>query len=1324
MVVLAAGLSAAEWLRRPGWAWVAASAAALVALLLLLRPLAGWRRRGLAAALVWLVASLVVSQIRLTAIERHWPEQRKARVTAASKRLAGDLHSAYHRAERLAAAAAATPADDRPGAFSVLDRLVPAGGPEMSVVILDASGLPWAWAGRHRLPPLATGDSIGSRTTGYYVVLEARRHTADGRVAVAGVLIWAHPTVPDRRRSLAELFRERTEVGLSVYSPNTAPDSADVFDYEEPTTAGPRLLFSVRPVPPEQGTAKQLVYERGSRLVTWLVLLTLALGLSAAHRPLERIALLAGLVWLSVRAPIGPALGLQPLFSPATFFRPLLGPLSGSAGVLALAGTLLTIGGVWLWGLRLPRRWFGVALGGALLLASPYLISSLGRGITPPADGVPIGLWLSWQLALMVSAAALIVPTAALFRGSSAEPRGWGHIALGVAIAFAASVIGVLVWSPRGGWPDWYTFLWTPALLLVTLRGPRWATITGIALVAGSSAALVTWGAELAGRVQVAQRDVARLGNEADPLAVPLLERFGESLRRGPAPETASAMYALWRGSSLGSQGYPAHLALWSGDGALLDELVLDSLDVTPSLLSTMVRDLARGDTLRVTQALRIPGVHYILLVRYPGEQVMTTVIGPRSALVQPGRVGRLLNPGSQQTPLYRLTLGPPAAPAAPTPSPRWHREGWSIRNAYPLELPGGRRTLHAAIDLRGPVPLFVRGVLVVLLDAAVLGLLWLAAELVAGLRLRPPRWRSLARSFRIRLAVTLGAFFLLPTVGFAAWSFARLAREVERSRDLLITQTLRDAVLTAGGLIRGGSPAPDEQLRDLSRRIDADLALYVGGRLAGTSTQVLEDLGVMPQLMDPEAYAALALGGDLEVTRDGSIPSLAERVGYRVIQPGGPTDIGVLATPQLADDPSLGVRQLDLALVLLLSILAGVGAALVGAGRASRELSRPVADLRRSALALGRGQPMPAQGDHQPLEFEPVFGAFERMAADIRSSQHALEEARRRTSAVLATVTTGVVGVDLEGRVLIANRQAVELVGTELDEGAALLDRLGPEWSGFTAAVRRFLRHPDAEDTGELEANGRRISFQLASLGPELLGVVVALNDVTDVSRAERVLAWGEMARQVAHEIKNPLTPMRLGLQHLRRVYRDRREDFDRTLEDTADRMLAEIDRLDTIARAFSRFAAPADEDQPLERVDLERVVGEVVQLYRLAEEGCAVRLTCQPEAVGAARADEVKEVVVNLLENARNAGARVVDVTVGPARLEVADDGSGIPADLVPRIFEPRFSTTTSGSGLGLAIVRRLVEGWGGTIEVESELGRGTRVVVVMGDGGQGGR
>jgi two-component system nitrogen regulation sensor histidine kinase NtrY len=1296
--------------------WAGLGAGAFLAGVVTLYPFKGWRRRGLVAVLLGLAVALGVAHRQLRAIENQWPIQREQRVQAASQRLAGDLHAAFHSAERLAQAAIETSPTDRRAALRVLDRMIPQGGPETSIMVLDRQGLPWAWAGRHRLPPRAEGDSIGSRATGYYVVLEARRHSGDGRTGVAGVLIWAHPAVPDRSRSLAELFRERTEVGLTVYPAGTAPDSVDVFDYEEPTTAGPHLLFSVQPVPPVQGTARQLVFERWSRAIAWLVLLLVALGMTLSARPLERFILLSVLLWLAIRAPIGPALGLQPLFSPATFFRALFGPLSTSAGVLAMAGTLLTIAGVWLWRRRLPRRWYGLAIGGMLLLVSPYLISDLGRGITPPADGVSIGLWLTWQLALLVSVSALIVPAAALFRGDGAGSHGSWRIVAGVTIAFIAAVIGVLVWSPRGGWPSWYTFLWTPALLLVTLPAPRWAAISGIALVAGSSAALVTWGTELSGRLQVAQRDIARLGTEPDPLAVPLLERFGEQVRHAPRPTTASEMYALWHGSALGHQAYPTHLALWSSSGALQDELTLDSLDLPPSLLSSMVRDFAATDTQRVAPLARIPGIHYVNLIRVSPDEVMTASVGPRSKLVLTGRVGRLLDPGGIESPLYRLTLSPPADPTAATRRPRWERDGWALRNEYPLTLPGGNRTVHVLLDLRGPLPLLVRGVLVVLLDAAVLASLWVLAELVAGARVPRPRWRSLSRSFRIRLAATLALFFTLPAVGFAAWSFARLAEEVRRSRDLLITQTLRDAVLTSGGVLRSGGAATEERLRELSRRIDADLGLYQAGVLRGTSTPVLEDLGVMPQLMDPAAYEALALDGELEVTRGGSIPQLAERVGYRVVQPGPPNAIGVLATPQLADDPSLAGRQLDLALVLLLATLVGVAAALAGAGRASRALSRPVAELRRSAVALGKGQTMPAYSEHQPLEFEPVFGAFERMAADIQSSQSALEEARRRTAAVLATVATGVVGLDPNGRVLIANPQAVDLIGTPLNEGESLLERLGPEWAPLALVVERFLEDRSAESTAELDVNGRRLSLQLASLDPHVRGVVIALNDVTDVSRAERVLAWGEMARQVAHEIKNPLTPMRLGLQHLRRVYRDRRQEFDRTLEDTAERMLAEIDRLDTIARAFSRFAAPAGEHQPLDRIDLSAAVGEVVQLYRLTEEGYEVRLTAEAGSYGAARADEVKEVVVNLLENARNAGARMVEVTVAPGSIRVADDGSGIPAELLPRIFEPRFSTTTSGSGLGLAIVRRLVEGWGGRIEVESGVGQGTMVTVYL--------
>src|SRR5438105_6151382 len=112
----------------------------------------------------------------------------------------------------------------------------------------------------------------------------------------------------------------------------------------------------------------------------------------------------------------------------------------------------------------------------------------------------------------------------------------------------------------------------------------------------------------------------------------------------------------------------------------------------------------------------------------------MIVSVGPRCELILPGRVGRLLDPARHGAPLYSLTLSPPAeGSGAQQDSSRWRREGWALRSEYPLDLPGSTRTVHAVVDLRGPLPLLVRGILVVLFDAAMLGLLWFVAELVAG---------------------------------------------------------------------------------------------------------------------------------------------------------------------------------------------------------------------------------------------------------------------------------------------------------------------------------------------------------------------------------------------------------------------------------------------------------------------------------------------------------------------------------------------------------------------------------------------------------------
>ncbi|HEV7389635.1 MAG TPA: ATP-binding protein [Gemmatimonadaceae bacterium] len=223
------------------------------------------------------------------------------------------------------------------------------------------------------------------------------------------------------------------------------------------------------------------------------------------------------------------------------------------------------------------------------------------------------------------------------------------------------------------------------------------------------------------------------------------------------------------------------------------------------------------------------------------------------------------------------------------------------------------------------------------------------------------------------------------------------------------------------------------------------------------------------------------------------------------------------------------------------------------------------------------------------------------------------------------------------------------------------------------------------------------------------------------EVARAERVLAWGEMARQVAHEIKNPLTPIRLGVQHLRRARSDPRVDFDTVLNDNVKRILAEIDRLDEIARSFSRYGSAPGDLPPADDVDVAAVVKDVVGLEQMGGGKVKWQLRGADRPLWAmARKDEMRDVLLNVFENARLAGARHVDITVREedrrVLIETLDDGSGIPADVMPRIFEPHFSTRTTGSGLGLAVTRRLIEAWGGEIAINSEEGKGTRVLILL--------
>jgi signal transduction histidine kinase len=291
----------------------------------------------------------------------------------------------------------------------------------------------------------------------------------------------------------------------------------------------------------------------------------------------------------------------------------------------------------------------------------------------------------------------------------------------------------------------------------------------------------------------------------------------------------------------------------------------------------------------------------------------------------------------------------------------------------------------------------------------------------------------------------------------------------------------------------------------------------------------------------------------------------------------------------------------------------------------------------------------------------------------------------------------------------------------------------------GYRAAAgpqqqRYVLAAPARSD--ELTLDRRRRDLTILVLFATAMGAVAALwlsgvaakrlaRDLElsriEVGRAERVLAWGEMARQVAHEIKNPLTPIRLGVQHLRRARADARVDFDRVLEDNVTRILSEIDRLDETARAFSRYGTTPSDLPPPESIDVAAILRDVVALERMGVGDITWNLSgAEGPAIARARTVELRDVLLNLFENARLARARKVDVVLKRAadtvNIEISDNGAGIGEADLPRVFEPHFSTRTTGSGLGLAISRRLLDSWGGTIQIASEEGRGASVVLTL--------
>lgn len=638
----------------------------------------------------------------------------------------------------------------------------------------------------------------------------------------------------------------------------------------------------------------------------------------------------------------------------------------------------------------------------------------------------------------------------------------------------------------------------------------------------------------------------------------------------------------------------------------------------------------------------------------------------------------------------------------------------------------------------------------------------------------RERRRRRGGSQLHVRLAVLFTAVALVPTVlvalftvlffdyGLHGWFSQRVQTALDRSlavaeayveehRRVLVS----DALAMANDLSRGG-PLLFANTRALENVLESQASarslsdaqvLEAGGRVLARS---MFSFGVVFSPV-PEWALEAARRGEVAILEDSDgdrlgallrIAGLDETFLYigRFVDPIVVNQVTRVRSAVAEYQSFEGQRTtIEYTFAMMFATVAALfvfAAIWVGFNMAA-QLAEPIMNLISAANRV-RGGDLTARvrvGTREGGEIDALSRAFNRMTDQLGRQRTALidanlelEERRRFTEAVLAGVAVGVVGLDAERRVHLPNRVASDLLGVDLMEH---LDRpLVDVVPAFAAALDEAARRPDrsVETEVAIERSREPRTFQLrvtAEPSPDGLGgFVLTFADITDLQSAQRMAAWSDVARRIAHEIKNPLTPIQLAAERLRRRYAREIEDDPETFSLCIDTIVRQVDDMRRMVDEFASFArmpAPA----PAE-ADLADIVRRAVFLQRETAAGLDIEmrlpdgpvlLVCDAQLLGQA----ITNLLLNAIQALENSGGSRILVALcespGQTEISVEDDGPGFPAELRHRLTEPYVTTKgRRGAGLGLAIVQKIVEDQDAALHLEDGEAGGARARIVF--------
>jgi len=657
-------------------------------------------------------------------------------------------------------------------------------------------------------------------------------------------------------------------------------------------------------------------------------------------------------------------------------------------------------------------------------------------------------------------------------------------------------------------------------------------------------------------------------------------------------------------------------------------------------------------------------------------------------------------------------------------------------------------------------------------------------------------RARVLGSRLTIRLLVMFVGLAVLPVTVVFFFSIQTLNRGIDQWFDVKIEQALDDALLLGRTALEATKHELTKNAQAMAQELEVlssggrgagtllpalgnlreqygvtELTLFAqDGRILASSSDAGPEAGLVPdrprdailsQARQGLTYASLDAGGKSGLQLRVVVPVYGREVGspvraLQVLQllPPRYAKLGESVQTAFADYEKLVYLRgplkfgftLTLSLIALLTMLVAVWAAMFSA----RRVVAPIRDLAEATRAVAEGDyrkqiPVTSHDEIGVLveSFNEMTRRIHRAQSQIRRAQQDAELQRANLEAVLTHLSSGVLAFDARGQLATHNAAAGEILGVDLGAAAGqALDRLSaaqPSLAPFAETLARAFAQgqPEWQAQVELGANGRRRTLivrgsRLPEVNDKRGGYVVVFDDATALIQAQRDAAWGEVARRMAHEIKNPLTPIQLSAERIRHKFLKRVPDEERETLDRATRTIVEqVESLKALVNAFSDYARAGG--LRYAPVKLNELIRDVVELYRgeaTVEEvsargkkaraevvplrateskgkSLALALEFEPRLpVISADAGRLRQVLHNLLLNARDALAghprprvrlstrAVTENDTQFVEFRIEDNGPGFPEAMLGRLFEPYVTTKEKGTGLGLAVVKRIVE------------------------------